>query len=613
MRQNLRVVVLAYFMLNSSAIWADQNAKLSPQAMRTLMDSIVTVNASEYNVPGMAYAIVNRDSSIVLGDYGFCDLTNDTPLRAKDSQFMMGSLAKLITSVAVMQLVEQAKVELDKSVDQYIKSFKVPYPVTLRQLLTHTGGLEERVLGRVKLSSAEFLPLEVYLRRHLPDQVLTPGKFPAYSNHGMALAGLVVQEVSGLKYEAYVQKNIFQPLGMLNSTFVLDPDAQANLCIPYLIKNDQHVATRYEYVQTIPASMLISTAEDMSKFMRAMLFGSDILAPKPLETLQAQHYTPHPRLPGRALGFFERNHRGKRALVHGGTRNGFIGYTMLVPEDSLGVFVISNGGRSNYRTSTVFDFLNTMYPKQTISRTYDAASAENLNVYEGVYYSNRRNFSDFTKLILQGGWVDKIVVSANADTLQLLGRKFKMENEDQFNIADEATLDFPIAFGRNGSNRIVNLFLPGRSDSYTKLSWFERETFAFTVFITSLILFLIYFIAGIKQQVNGVVSLWSNPLAWGYQIWRWYYCLFNVIFLSSLIIGLAALGQDLQYGVPFVFHIIFSWTIIGLLTGLPMVSRFPSFFIGTSVPRKVGLLFFLVTILLYTWQLYSWNLLGFNF
>ena len=151
--------------------------------------------------------------------YGKADVKNDEPVVADETLFRIASTSKLFTATAVMQLVEQGKVDLDTDVNDYLKDVKVPdtypgRPVTLRGLLTHTAGFEEHFTGSEARTAAEVVPLGKYLAEDMPARVRPPGEITSYSNYGMALAGHVVEEVSGESFDRYVKENIFNPLGM---------------------------------------------------------------------------------------------------------------------------------------------------------------------------------------------------------------------------------------------------------------------------------------------------------------------------------------------------------------------------------------------------------------
>jgi len=175
-----------------------------------------------------------------------------------------------------MQLVEQGKISLDADVNSYL-DFAIPatypQPITLRHLLTHTPGFEDSSKDTLTVNPDKIIPLDVFLKTHIPARVFSPGTVSAYSNYGAALAAYIVERVSGMPFSAYVEKNIFQPLGMTHSTFVQPlPDALApDMARGYYYSNGAYQAGSFEIVQVYPAGSLSATVDDMTRFMIAHL------------------------------------------------------------------------------------------------------------------------------------------------------------------------------------------------------------------------------------------------------------------------------------------------------------------------------------------------------
>src|SRR5690606_35310692 len=149
-------------------------------------------------------------------------LAEGTPVDPVATLFRPGSVSKLFTWTAVMQLVEQGKLDLDADINQYI-DFEIPLYdgilVTLRQVMTHSAGFEEQFRALITADPAAITPLGEALKYWVPERIHAPGTTPAYSNYATALAGHVVERVSGESFDDYIERHIFQPLGMSNSSF----------------------------------------------------------------------------------------------------------------------------------------------------------------------------------------------------------------------------------------------------------------------------------------------------------------------------------------------------------------------------------------------------------
>src|SRR6476620_928481 len=209
-------------------------APLSPDAMPAPADRMTATDVEAWLDGFMPYAleqtdvagsvvVVVKDGKVLLKKgYGFADLDKRTPVDADKTLFRPGSISKLFTWTAVMQLVEQGKLDLDADVNQYI-DFKIPpyegKPVTLRNIMTHTSGMEEVIRGLIANNESEILPLDATLKHWIPARIYAPGTTPAYSNYATAIAGYIVQRVSGEPFDKYVANHIFAPLGMQHSSF----------------------------------------------------------------------------------------------------------------------------------------------------------------------------------------------------------------------------------------------------------------------------------------------------------------------------------------------------------------------------------------------------------
>src|SRR5215472_16054229 len=191
--------------------------------VEAFLDGLVPLQLQREDIAGAVVVVVKDGKVFFSKGYGYADVKNRTKVSPADTLFRPGSISKTFTWTAVMQLVEKGKLDLDRDVNEYL-DFQVPHtlgrPLTLRNLMTHTPGFEE-VIKDLAVDRPDQLPsLQAYLIAHQPRQIFAPGTIPAYSNYGAGLAGYIVQRVSGLPFEQYVQENIFRPLRITHATFV---------------------------------------------------------------------------------------------------------------------------------------------------------------------------------------------------------------------------------------------------------------------------------------------------------------------------------------------------------------------------------------------------------
>ena len=258
--------------------------------------------------------------------YGYADVEAKQTVLPDQALFRPGSISKLFTATAVMQLVEQGKLDLDRDVNGYL-DFAIPKtysdPVTLRQLLTHTAGFEETLKNLFVAHESDIKPLRTYLVNQMPARIFPPGKVPSYSNYGFTLAGYIVERASGEKFERYVDNHILKPLKMNNSTFdqPLPPQLGPQMSKGYL--NGAQKPRDFELVQAAPAGALSTTAADMTRFMLAFLQdgnvdGVSILKPETVHQMQTRQFELNPMICGLGLTFMEYWLSPVRVIGHGG-------------------------------------------------------------------------------------------------------------------------------------------------------------------------------------------------------------------------------------------------------------------------------------------------------
>src|SRR2546426_3835658 len=171
--------------------------------VEAFLDGLVPLQLERDDIAGVAIAVVKDGKVLFAKGYGYSDVKKKTPVSAENTLFRPGSISKLFTWTAVMQLVEQGKLDLDRDVNEYL-DFKIPStfpkPITLRNIMTHTPGFEETVQELFVKDAKDLKPIGNYLKEHLPARIFPPGTTPAYSNYATCMAGYIVQRVSGQDY-----------------------------------------------------------------------------------------------------------------------------------------------------------------------------------------------------------------------------------------------------------------------------------------------------------------------------------------------------------------------------------------------------------------------------
>ncbi len=297
-------------------------------------------------IPGLVLSVVADGKLVAARGYGAAQLD---PWRAVDPErtvFRVASVSKVVTATAVMQLVEQRRLDLNRDVNAYLTRFQLPArhgPITLHHLLTHTAGFDERLTGMAARSPAEQDPLGFYLARAMPPTFIAPGRVLSYSNHGVALAGLLVEEVSGRPFADYVRENILEPLDMRSSGFTLSIDAQRERAVAYELAGEELRALPFDVLQIPPAGGFATTGTDMARFLIAHLQGgafegARILDAATVERMHAPQFRQHPDTSGWAYGFWEDRTASGRALLHNGGGAGYRALALSASRVRLRVF-----------------------------------------------------------------------------------------------------------------------------------------------------------------------------------------------------------------------------------------------------------------------------------
>ena len=378
------------------------------------------------DVAGAVVAVVKNGNVVLVKGYGYADVATHAPVDAERTLFRPGSTSKLFTWTAVMQLVEQGKLDLDRDVNEYL-DFRLPErdgpPITLRNIMTHTAGFEEQVRQLILDDPRDLPTLKDYVERAAPVRLFKAGTTPAYSNYATALAGYIVQRVSGQMFDDYIETHIFTPLGMKHASFrqplpaALVPDAAKG----YDLASEP--AKPYEILTPAPAGALAASGSDIARFMIAHLEGGEyhgarILAPQTVELMHDTPLTMIPPLNRMELGFYEQNYNGHRIISHAGDTDYFHSDLNLFLDDHVGLFLSMNsagrdGAAHTIRSALFEQFANRYFPAAREGRRTDPKTAPaDAQVLAGYYENSRRVQTSFLSI---ASLIQPIRVDANED------------------------------------------------------------------------------------------------------------------------------------------------------------------------------------------------------
>ncbi len=351
------------------------------------IDRIVAEQMQKQSIPGAAIAVVKDGKIIFSKGYGVADLEKKNPVSAEKTIFRIGSITKVFTAVAVMRLADEGKIKLTDDVNKYLKDFKVPNtyaePITFADLLTHSSGLDEITPGRRTSDKTKLVPLGEFLKTRLVRR-LPPGEVISYSTYNSALAGYLIERISGKSLKDFFRENIFKPLEM-NRTSLADipKNLTSDFATGYEVEDGKQTKLPFQWFNTYPASDINSTAVDMAHFIIAQLNAGTyktkrILSRNSAEAMHRKQFSGHPQILGYTYGFQQWERNNIRFIEHGGSMDdGYSALLSLVPEENFGFFVAVNteGGGFGVANALKTMFLEKYFPK---SETTKSAAKTNL-------------------------------------------------------------------------------------------------------------------------------------------------------------------------------------------------------------------------------------------
>lgn len=599
------------------------------------IDGVAKAVVTEHKVVGMTVSVVRDGSVRALKGYGYADLETRTPVDPARHSFRIGSVTKTFTYTALMQLVERGDVDLDAPVNDYLTAFKVSdgangRPVLVKDLFAHRTGFDDVIRGLFVQSPDKVLSLEEWLKQNAPISVDTPGEVTAYSNYGAALAGYLVEVVSGVLIEEYFDRNLLEPLGMNSSTLRqelgednprdMSDELFADAATGYIFKNGRHEPYHFELITGAPNGSFSATAADMARYMMAHLNegeldGERILRPETARKMRTRPY------PDRATGDFAYGFRtgdfyGNATFEHdGGTWTSFTRMVMI-PDLELGVFVSVNGtGGSRAAPEAATEILEAMLGS---ARKAPAAGLPitNPEAYTGQYLENRRRHKDLFKLTSLFSGSSTVTVTED-DTLVLSGggqvevyrrvgehlfQKIGSPDIISFEVDDEGrAIRWYTAYGAFGSDRV-----PSDSNPFA---------FFMAVFLAGIAALAQFLSAWKRRSDPKTENKWRLPLSVALLATSAVFC-FVIFFFLQFMNDLSLLGNDIGYvwpGPSMKVALAGILVMCGLVAVL-VAGLYPAFAKAQfSIWRKAHYVIFVLIMINLVYQFGLWNFIGFQY
>jgi CubicO group peptidase (beta-lactamase class C family) len=389
-RRALLAIVLAALSLTLSPATAAQSinidrvvADLEPEIQRTMLEG---------KIPSAAIALISGDRVIWSGAYGYSNLWARTPATT-NTVYLIGSTFKAMSTIALLQQMEQGKFKLDDKVSDYLKDFKIQnedpqHPVTFRHLLTHTSGLPADFGGVPVWGDTAPPTLDQYLSKSLKVSK-PPMTEVVYSNQAYTLIGYLVQKLSGVPYKQYIQEKIFAPLEMNSTAFEPRPDMEERLSIPYVVdeKTGGQVGTVRVKAAVWPAGIVYGTVLNQANWLIANLNGGvfkgkRIISEATLEQMLTRQYDQFKGpvegiwgndTAGFGLTWWVQVRDGDRYFAHSGSVGGYTAFLLGNRDRKLGFAILTNGNRAHPHLFKLADRTIDLLKKYTVNEKQAAA------------------------------------------------------------------------------------------------------------------------------------------------------------------------------------------------------------------------------------------------
>jgi CubicO group peptidase (beta-lactamase class C family) len=610
-----------------------------PAEMEAFMDDLFAQQMEENHIAGAAISVVKDGKLFFAKGYGYADLEKGIPVDPETTIFRTGSVGKALTWTAVMQLAEQGKLDLDTDINTYL-DFRIPdtfpQPITLKHLMTHTSGIEDRWIGSLTPDISELVSEREWIITNFPGRVRPPGEAAAYSNHNAILGGYIVARVSGEPYDQYIQKHIFDPLGMAHST--VQTQMPENL-LPFASRSYTYVDAAFQPFPDylVQPALLASgfhqvSVTDMARYMIARLEGGfygdastevRILEEDTARQMLTTLYTPDPRLRGTAYGLFDFSDNGQWTLGHSGYAPVMNSELLLLPDQHLGVFVVYNslgardGGLSDQHIGFQRAFFDHYYPAPAVTPLQPQADfAERAERFAGSYReANHHSTTPEKAQYLMGGLQ---VINPGDGTLLIpiggLELRFVEVEPLYFRQVDGS---FSLTFRENNHGRITYMFTDIMPQyELVKLDWYETPGFNMMLALVCVLIFLsmlpVVLVRFIRNRRSGGdrkhASRAADSIIFGIS-------LLNLMFVVGLALWFRPMRPSELHDLSLIVEI-----VIGL--GVLAAVLTPAALVYTVLAWKNsywGVMFrayyTLVTVaaLAFVWFLHYWNWLGWRY
>jgi CubicO group peptidase (beta-lactamase class C family) len=594
--------------------------------LEQFIDPLIAQQMDEYSLPGVAVAIVYQGELVLIRGYGVLEDGSDKPVEPEETIFDLGSVAKLFTSTAVMQQVESGNLNLDTDVREYLNDSIVEIPdeynepITLRHLLTHTAGFDDRLyLGMIAPGPEEIQPLDENLNEHMPPRIRPPREANQYSNAGMTIAGHIVEEVSGETFAEYIENHIFEPLSMERSTYDYPESLQPDMATGHEPIPGPSQPVEIWHLNDRPAGGLRSTARDIAQFIIAHLDdGGEILDAETAAEMHTTQFRAHEDISGSALGWIEHQVGDRRGIHHGGQWIGFSSLLYLLPDEDFGVFVTTNHGSGIYTQYQLVEaLLDEYFPAEGSAATDDAVNGK----VSGTFRWNRIDRHTFMQLISALTGITVTVEDNEGGTISTSMSPALIPDTDweliEPGVYQEigGTNRLGVDFDEDGDASTVHLAWPLLM-TMEKVHWYESASFHIALlafFLITLLTTLAWPVRRLVRRIRGRQRELAADHARTRLIAGTAAGLILVFLIGTFL--MVAIDTVWFFQIPTLFKIWLWLPIIAAILSVPLAAFAVRLWVhgGADPARRVHLTLIAVAMLGLVPYLWYWGVLGFNY
>lgn len=351
MNINFFFTVCSLFLLT----YAHTQVKTNHTSINKKVDTFISKEMKEKHIPGLSVAVMKNGQLIFSEDFGYSNLEHKVPVK-QNTAFAIASITKSFTAIAVMMLVERGKISLDDAIDKHLHGLPDAWKgITIKQLLNHTSGIpsfvtQEKIHCSVGKQVFEYERGDAWKEVACLPLLFIPGEKWSYGDTGYYLLGMLIEKLSGERYETFMQENIFLPLGMLDSRIMSYIELTPHRADGYIYRNGKYYLAKRWEIDEFSGSGIISTARDMIQ-MHVAFTSEKLLKKQTWNLMWSKTVLNNDSTVNYGLGFGLTPFQGRKRLGHyGGGGLGFSSGLTHFTNENLTVVVLSNTNNEDIGT-----------------------------------------------------------------------------------------------------------------------------------------------------------------------------------------------------------------------------------------------------------------------